>query len=444
MTTTINAASAGLVSTADSSTALALQTAGTTAITINSSQQVGIGNTTPNTDLGVTGEIYASGNITGGNINTGGTISATGNITVSTNGRIGVGTTSPDTELTILANPQTVSYSITGNSTTTGTDLHISGADGTQTRITQDAFGTSQYVAFTGRSARGTAAAPTQTQSGDTISQFTGRGFSVGNLQFGNASTGRVDVVAAENFTDTSRATNVQIFTTAASSITPTAVATFSSATGLSIAGNITGSNISAGLAKSTSVFTSGAAATYTAPANTNFVKITVVGPGGSGGGTTTARATGGGGGGVSIKWQAMTAGQTLTYTVGTASGTASTVASGTLVIATITANSGVNGTQTTYALSITAGAAGGTASGGDVNITGGQGGYSYGSSTTVATNFSGAGGSCPGFGSGGPALAMVITAAVAGNGFGAGGGGAHGSITTAAGTGGVIIFEAF
>jgi hypothetical protein len=45
--------------------------------------------------------------------------------------------------------------------------------------------------------------------------------------------------VAAENFTDTSRATNVQIFITAVSSITPTAIATFSSA-GLSLAGNIT------------------------------------------------------------------------------------------------------------------------------------------------------------------------------------------------------------
>jgi hypothetical protein len=50
--------------------------------------------------------------------------------------------------------------------------------------------------------------------------------------------------VAAEAFTDTSRATNVVIFTTATSSITPTAVATFSSASGLSVTGNVTGNNI--------------------------------------------------------------------------------------------------------------------------------------------------------------------------------------------------------
>ena len=268
MTTTINAASTGLVSIAASSTALALQTAGTTSITIDSGQRVGIGNTTPNTALGVTGAIYASG--------------------------------------------------------------------------------------------------------------------------------------------------------------------------------NISGSNISAGLAKNTQVFTTGSAATYTAPANTNWVKLTVVGPGGNGGATAAARASGGGGGGVAIKWLAMTAGQTLTYTVGTASGTASAVSSGTLSITTITANSGANGTSTLYAASITAGGAGGTAADGDVNITGGQGGYSYGSSTTVITNFSGAGGDCPGFGTGGPALALVATAGIAGNGFGAGSSGAIGSGTGATGSGGVIIFEAF
>lgn len=197
-------------------------------------------------------------------------------------------------------------------------------------------------------------------------------------------------------------------------------------------------------LAKATSVFVTGSAQTYTAPARTTWVKITVVGPGGNGGGAAGQRATGGGGGGVAIAWEAMTAGQTLTYTVGTASGTASSVSSGTFAIATITANSGANGAGTAYALSQTAGAAGGTATGGDINMSGGRGGYSFGSSTTVTTNFSGKGGDCPGFGVGGPALAMVATAGVAGTGYGAGGGGAHGNATTASGTGGIIIFEAY
>ena len=80
MTTTINAASTGLVSTADSSTALAFQTAGTTAVTVDSSQRVGIGNISPTTTLAVTGSTYITGvttitgNITGGNITTAGII----------------------------------------------------------------------------------------------------------------------------------------------------------------------------------------------------------------------------------------------------------------------------------------------------------------------------------------------------------------------------------
>ena len=188
----------------------------------------------------VTGVISANGNITGGNINTGGIVSASGNIVTGTGGFIGIRTSTPDSELNILATPQTVSYSLGGNSTTSGTDLHISGADGSNTRITQDAFGTGSYVAFTGRVAGGTAASPTQTQSGDIMAEFTGRGFSNGTLQFGNASTGKLDVVAAEAFTDTSRATNVAIYTTASGAITPTAIATFSSASGLSVTGGIT------------------------------------------------------------------------------------------------------------------------------------------------------------------------------------------------------------
>ena len=219
---------------------------------------------------------------------------------------------------------------------------------------------------------------------------------------------------------------------------------TFSAGTTYNGSAAITINAANSALAKSTSVFTTGAAQTYTAPANTQWVKVTVVGPGGNGGASATGRATGGGGGGVAIKWLSMTAGQTLVYTVGTASGTASTVASGTLTITTITANSGTNGASTTYAASITAGGAGGTATNGDVNITGGQGGYSFGSGTTITTNFGGKGGDCPGFGSGGPNLSMIATAGVQGNGFGAGGGGAHGNATAAAGRGGIIIFEAY
>jgi hypothetical protein len=201
-------------------------------------------NAQPNiTSVGTLSNLSVSSNITGGNLLTSGVISATGNILINTNGSLGIGIATPDTELTILGYPQTISYPLTGYSNTMGTDLHITGADGSNTRITQDAFGANSYVIFTGRTARGTAASPLGSQAGDALTQLTARGFSNGTFQFGNVSTGRVEIVAAENFTDTSRATNIQIVTTASGAITPSVVAVFSSGNGLSTTGNITSGN---------------------------------------------------------------------------------------------------------------------------------------------------------------------------------------------------------
>ena len=62
MTTTINAStSAGLVQTADTSGVLALQTAGTTAVTIDASQNVGIGTTAPVDKLSILSGYYSLG-----------------------------------------------------------------------------------------------------------------------------------------------------------------------------------------------------------------------------------------------------------------------------------------------------------------------------------------------------------------------------------------------
>lgn len=196
-------------------------------------------------------------------------------------------------------------------------------------------------------------------------------------------------------------------------------------------------------LAKNTQVFTSGTAATYTAPANTQWVKVTVVGGGGAGGAFVSAKGSGGGGGGVAIKSLAMTAGQTLIYTVGGA-GALSTVVSGTLTITSIIANKGVDGAAYTYGAGVAPGGSGGTATGGDLNITGGAGGSTYGSSTSITTQISGVGGNCPGFGSGGGAVGGAIAVGLNGSGYGGGGSGSVGSGTPGSGAPGVIIFEAF
>jgi hypothetical protein len=195
-------------------------------------------------------------------------------------------------------------------------------------------------------------------------------------------------------------------------------------------------------LAKDIQVYTSGAA-TYTAPANTQWVKITVVGKGANGGGTTSQRGSGGGAGGVAIKWIPITAGQTLIYFANQVS-VPNYVTSGTYTLtADVIAYGGTAGTSVAYAASFTAGGLGGAATGGDINIRGGYGGSAFGTSTSVATQQSGFGGSNM-FSAGGYAVGAAINAGIDGTGYGSGGSGSIGSTTVGLGQNGVIIFEAF
>jgi hypothetical protein len=143
----------------------------------------------------------------------------------NTNNRLGINTATPQTQLTILSNTQTTTPTTT---LPAGTDIYIVGANAANTRITQDAYGTGSYGVFTARSARGTAAVPTASQTGDTLTQFTGRGY--GATGFATASTGRFDITAAENFTDTAQGTYASVFTTAIGGNSPTEVFRFGTA----------------------------------------------------------------------------------------------------------------------------------------------------------------------------------------------------------------------
>jgi hypothetical protein len=126
------------------------------------------------------------------------------------NGFLGVGTALPDTEVTIVSTTQAA---IPGGTLPAGTDLHIVGADNAVTRITQDAFGTGNYAAYTGRSARGTAASPTASQAGDILVELTARGY--GTSDFSTSSIARIDLEAAENFTNTAQGTYISLHTSA-------------------------------------------------------------------------------------------------------------------------------------------------------------------------------------------------------------------------------------
>ncbi len=209
-------------------------------------------------------------------------------------------------------------------------------------------------------------------------------------------------------------------------------------------------------------VFT--ASGTFTIPSgtlSTTAFKFTVVGAGGGGGGgdQSGGGGAGGGAGGTAIKWlTGLTAGNTITVTVGAAgtagtsggnggSGGNSTIASGTETITTVTGNGGGGGTGGSgVGSSPLRGAAGGSASNGDTNARG-QGGTL--SMTIVAGSaFGGTGGSSTmgGGGNGGSnANSSDGDGGTPGYGGGGGGGGANAATRSSAGSAGgagIVIVE--
>ena len=136
-----------------------------------------------------------------------------------TNNRLGINTATPQTQLTVLSNTQTTTPA---TSLPSGTDVYIVGANNAPTRITQDAYGTGNYAAYTGRQARGTAAAPTASQTDDILVEVTGRGyFTTTSTGFSNNSVVRIDLEAAENFTSTAQGTYISFHTTALGATSP-------------------------------------------------------------------------------------------------------------------------------------------------------------------------------------------------------------------------------
>jgi hypothetical protein len=127
--------------------------------------------------------------------------------------------------------------------------------------------------------------------------------------------------------------------------------------------------------------------ATITIPTGATRSRVTLVGGGGGGGGTLTAGCGGGGGGGATcIKYlTGLTPGNTLSLTIGAAgtggaagdnsggAGGNTTLSSGTQTIPTLTAGGGAGGSPGSGGYSAPAGS-GGTATNGDLNISGGKG----------------------------------------------------------------------
>ena len=112
------------------------------------------------------------------------------------------------------------------NPSNSGYIIHAIGKEGITSRIALDTIGAGTVPNYLTRHVRGTAIAPTPTQSGDIIGRFSAFGY--GNTTFNTASDARIDMGAVENFTDAAHGTSIQLHTTPAGANTVRLVSSFS------------------------------------------------------------------------------------------------------------------------------------------------------------------------------------------------------------------------
>lgn len=185
---------------------------------------------------------------------------------------------------------------------------------------------------------------------------------------------------------------------------------------------------------------------TWTKPATVKTIKVTVIGGGGGGGGTSSGSGgAGGGGGGTSINvYPAPSLPGPQPYTVGTGGtggapaptaavgGTGNTSSFGVAPITVVSATGGAGG-----GITPNKGGTGGTASNGNLNISGSGGGVGAGGvgGGTYLAGFT-------------PGATITQSPGLAGQSYGGGGGGSlvpgTGNATGGAGATGVVIVEEF
>jgi hypothetical protein len=263
-----------------------------------------------------------------------------------------------------------------------------------------------------------------------------------GSLIVSNTITG--DKVAANTITGTNiAASTITASNIASGTITATQIATNTITT--NEINNVATGQIIAGSFNFVPFTSSG---TFTVPAYVYKLKATVVGGGGGGGGsayTNSGGAGGGGGGGCAIKILSVSPGDTFTVTIGpggtagsSSNGTGGTGGNSSFVGGSynIVGNGGNGGTGGNNLPAL--GGIGGSASGGDLNLTGGGGGSGFNDSNS-GRNTPGNGGGAAFIGAG----ARGNTAASANSGGGGGGGSSNTSaIAGQAGGSGVIFIE--
>lgn len=192
------------------------------------------GNFTANGTSTLVGNVSMSGtSIVYGNFTANGTSNLVGNMTVTGTG--GVSGFLTVNNSTFAANSALMKLTASNGYVTIPPSnqdymLQITGKDGAPTRVILDSFGnggtSNSYSVIAGRSARGNAAYPTVTQTGDVLMRVGGSGY--GNSGFVGTGSARIDLVAAENFTDTTKGSLIQFWTTNPGTNTINTIATFS------------------------------------------------------------------------------------------------------------------------------------------------------------------------------------------------------------------------
>ena len=213
--------------------------------------------------LQVSGGVTVGANLYAANIYTTGSLTATGSLkstglTVNTIGSTSFVVNSGITVNNNTFGPTTSAMRIDGSdgfiaqpTSQPGTMLQVIGLANTSTRVILDSYSTAgnAYSIIAGRQARGTALSPSASQSGDVLSRFSGNGY--GATGYSPLGVGRMDFVAAENYTDTNKGSYIQFSVVPVGSNAFTQNVVVISATGLTT-NNITANTITANAVSST------------------------------------------------------------------------------------------------------------------------------------------------------------------------------------------------
>jgi hypothetical protein len=105
--------------------------------------------------------------------------------------------------------------------------LHITGKQSIPTRVIFDTFSATgnAYSVIAGRTARGTAAIPLASQSNDVLMRISGNAY--GSTGYAATGVARIDIVAAQNHTDSARGSRIEFWNMANNTNTFTNIATF-------------------------------------------------------------------------------------------------------------------------------------------------------------------------------------------------------------------------